>query len=200
MHSKHLAGHTEPGRGLRWLAAGAALVMGALLLPTTATVREAAAQAEAPAAEAEAPAAEEAPDPAEVDRGRRAYLRANCVYCHGWDGRGSLVEGEPPAPGFVETYLDHAGIVEVATCGRIGTTMRRHLRTAWTEEHPCYGLTAADIPEDEMPLPPYNWLNEQDIDAVATYIVTVFKGKEMTYENCIAWFSEGARQCDQFRD
>ena len=191
---------TRVGRGLdrargrvwQWLAGGAALALAALILPTSPGVSQGTAQAQEPAAE-------ETYDPDVVAAGRRAYLRANCVFCHGWNGRGSLVEGEPPAPGFIETGLDFDGLVETITCGRMSTTMRRHLRTAWTPAQPCYGLVEADLMPGEMPLPPYNYLNERDIRAVATFILAVFKDKEMTYENCIAWFREGARQCEEYR-
>lgn len=192
-----------------WLVAGAAIVIGALAFQTQA--QQPAAPAEAPAAPAEAPAVpaapaeapaatpvEAEPDPASVDIGRRAYLRANCVYCHGWNGKGALVEGEPPAPGFVETQLDRAAIIETVSCGRIATTMRRHLREAWSAEHPCYGLTEADLTEAEMPLQPYAWLNQEQIEGVADYILAVFKGKEMTKANCEAWFRPGAPQCAQY--
>jgi mono/diheme cytochrome c family protein len=148
------------------------------------------------------PAAAAEIDPAAVERGRRWYRdRAVCVYCHGWNGEGSLVEGEPPAPALTTTAVEGEFLIETIACGRIDKTMPRHLREAWTAAYPCYGgLTAADIPAGQMPPEPYgSFLNMEQIEDVAAYVEAVYRNKPMTFENCVAWFQREAPQCEQYR-
>ncbi|MCC6984149.1 MAG: cytochrome c [Bauldia sp.] len=152
-----------------------------------------------------APAAGEpaAIDQASVDRGRLLYRdRAVCVFCHGWDGKGSLVEGEPPAPPLVTTPIEGEFLVETIACGRINATMPRHLRESWSARYPCYGgMTSADLQPGEMPPNPRGaFLTMEQIQDVANFVEAVFRNKEMTLENCVAWFGRpDAPQCAQYR-
>ena len=142
-------------------------------------------------------------DQASVDRGRLLYRdRAVCVFCHGWDGKGSLVEGEPPAPPLVTTPVEGEFLIETIACGRISATMPRHLRESWSARYPCYGgMTSADLQPGEMPPNPRGaFLTMDQIEDVANFVEAVFRNKEMTLENCVAWFGRpDAPQCAQYR-
>src|SRR5262245_46482133 len=78
------------------------------------------------------PAASDPKDEAAVDRGRIVFRdTANCKYCHGWDGKGALVEGYPPATPLVRTVLTREALIETISCGRPRPGMPRHRADAW---------------------------------------------------------------------
>ncbi len=140
-------------------------------------------------------------DAASVERGQRLFRdRANCKYCHGWNGKGSLVEGEPPAPALTTTPLSKDDLIEVISCGRIGKTMPTHLQEAWTPAHPCYGLTSKDIDAKDLPRKPFGTLNPDQIVDVANYVLAAYRGKAMTWEICAAFFNNAnSHECDQYK-
>ena len=75
-----------------------------------------------------------------------------------------------------------------------------HFAEAWTPAFPCYGgLLTKDIGADQMPRKPFGTLTLDQIDDVVNYIFAVYKGKQMTYANCRAFFNGVAtRECDQY--
>ena len=140
-------------------------------------------------------------DDATIDLGIRVYkANAVCQLCHGWTGTGGIPGDEGAAgPPLTETQLGYDDIVEVVRCGRPVSGMPRHSRKAWTADEPCYGMVEADVGDGLPPGPEHNWLREEQIKAVAAWIVTAYKGKEMTLQTCERFFDAGARQCNDWR-
>ena len=123
-----------------------------------------------------------------------------CSFCHGWHGKGARVEGMGYGANLTETALERADLIEVIRCGRIGTWMPRHGRQAWKRDDKCYGLTAAEVGGDVPDTPVNAYLRDEQVEAVADYIIAVYKGKEMTLANCVAYYRETSRICDEFRN
>lgn len=140
-------------------------------------------------------------DQAALDDGLKVYKTTGvCQDCHGWNGDGGLPGDEGPAgPSLVITDLDREGIMEVVRCGRPSSGMPRHSKSAWSANETCYGMVTEDV-GDQMPPPPEGrWLRPSQIENVATYIIAVYKGKEMTLENCERFFHKGSRSCNDYR-
>lgn len=134
---------------------------------------------------------------ADNERGRQVYDSANCVGCHKWHGGGGGGYGGA-ALSLRETPLDRDGLIEVVRCGRPATRMPYHDRDAWANA-PCYGMDESDI-GDDMPPRAAGFLREAQIEAVADYVLVEIKGKgEPTYDDCVAYWGEGARQCEAMR-
>ena len=89
--------------------------------------------------------------------------------------------------------------LEVVRCGRPGTGMPYHDRDAYKESE-CYGgVTVTDLGND-MPQQAANFLRLRDIEIVVDYVLQHVKGKGApTYQDCIDFFSEGARACDVYK-
>ncbi len=133
----------------------------------------------------------------DLEAGQRVYERANCVGCHKWHGAGGGGYGGL-ALSLRETTLDREGIIETIRCGRPGTGMPYHARNAYRGGG-CFGLTEADLGAD---LPPkgQDMLRPREIEAVADYVIAAIKGRgEPTLDECLAFWGEGARQCDEMR-
>jgi len=132
------------------------------------------------------------------DEGQRIYEKANCVGCHKWHGGGGGGYGGS-ALSLRDTQLEREQIIEVVRCGRPGTGMPYHDRDAYKESE-CYdGLTVTDLGND-MPQQAANFLRLQDIELVVNYVLQHVKGKgEPSYQDCIDFFSEGARACDVYK-
>lgn len=147
------------------------------------------------------PAASDPKDEAAVERGRQVFRDvANCKYCHGWDGKGSLVEGYPPAPNLVNTLLERDDLIETISCGRPRPGMPRHRQDAWTATYKCYGMTKEEIGQDYPDPPQKRYLSQREIEDVADYILAVYKPGEMTYDNCQKYYApNGSRLCDQYK-
>jgi hypothetical protein len=130
--------------------------------------------------------------------GQRVYEKANCVGCHKWHGGGGGGYGGA-ALSLRETALEHAELLEVIRCGRPATGMPYHDRNAY-DEAPCYGgMTRSDLGAD-FPPKAASFLRAQEIEAVADYVVENLQGKsEPTYEDCVAFWGEGNRECDAMR-
>ncbi len=140
-------------------------------------------------------------DQATIDLGRRVYRdTAVCKFCHGWHGKGERVEGQGYGADLTKTELERDDIIEVVRCGRIGTWMPRHGRQAWKGDDKCYGLTVAEVGDDVPNTPEKAYLRDEQVEAVADYIIAVYKGKEMTLENCTAFYGETSRICEEFRN
>ncbi|MFO1184979.1 MAG: c-type cytochrome [Bauldia sp.] len=136
-----------------------------------------------------------------VARGLRLFRdRANCKYCHGWNGKGSLVEGEPPALPLTTTKLAQADLVEVINCGRIGKTMPFHNQEAYSANFPCYGLTTKELQPGDMPRKPFGTLSVEQANDIANYVLAAYRDKAMTWEICAAYFNNAAsRECEQYK-
>jgi mono/diheme cytochrome c family protein len=133
-------------------------------------------------------------DTASVARGLRIYRdQANCASCHGWNGLGGQVDPRPPS--LIDSQLDKNALVETIACGRIGRAMPNHLAGSWTPAFPCYGgKLTRDIAEDQMPRKPFATLTMDEINDVANYVLAFYKGKPMSYFNCVAYFGSSTVQ------
>jgi mono/diheme cytochrome c family protein len=91
------------------------------------------------------------------------------------DGR-----GDPRSPGkganLHTTQLGRDALVEVVTCGRVGTEMPYFDKYAY-EDRKCRGLSEADLGKDMPPFPHSNSLTQREIAAVVDYILATFVGK-----------------------
>ncbi len=139
-------------------------------------------------------------DEATIERGRVVYRDIGyCSFCHGWLGTGGLPGDEGAAgPALVETFFAYEGIIDWVSCGT-QAGMPQHLRTAWTEARRCFGMVVADL---DGPPPPRaeQYLRQNQIEDVAAYIVSIYKGKEMTFENCTKYWGENSRNCRRYQN
>jgi mono/diheme cytochrome c family protein len=113
----------------------------------------------------------------DVSFGRRIFHeKADCQFCHGVDGDG---RGDPRSPGRASdlrrTFLTREQLIEVIACGRPATQMPHFDRYAYEDR--CGGFAAAELGKDVPPDPHSTSLNRREIEAVADYILAVFKGK-----------------------
>jgi mono/diheme cytochrome c family protein len=134
----------------------------------------------------------------DLELGKRVYKKANCVGCHKWHGGGGGGYGGA-ALSLRETELDRDQLIEVIRCGRPGTHMPYHDRHAY-QTTSCYGgMTKADLGED-FPSQAAIFLRDPEILAVVDYVQHQLQGKgEPTKADCIAFWGEGERQCDEFK-
>lgn len=135
---------------------------------------------------------------ADLDLGRRAYEKANCVGCHKWHGGGGGGYGGA-ALSLRTTTLEHEYLIEVVRCGRPATRMPYHDRGAYKTSE-CYGgLSKADLGAD-FPPKAATFLREAEIEAVAEYVEAEIKGKgEPTYEDCVAFWGADSHECAAMR-
>jgi mono/diheme cytochrome c family protein len=135
---------------------------------------------------------------AQSEPGRAVYEKANCVGCHKWHGGGGGGYGGA-ALSLRETPLEHADLVEVIRCGRPATRMPYHDRNAYGGAE-CYGgMSKADLGADFPPKAAI-FLRAEEIDAVADYVIAWQQGRGApTYEDCVAFWGEGNRECQAMR-
>lgn len=147
------------------------------------------------------PAAADPNDEAAVARGLQVWRDvAICRYCHGWDAKGALVEGYPPATPLVNTILERDQLIEAVACGRPRPGMPRHRVDAWTKAYECYGMVKEDIGTDYPDPPQRRYLSAREIEDVVDYVIAVYKSGEMTYDNCQKYYApSGSRLCDQYK-
>jgi mono/diheme cytochrome c family protein len=128
------------------------------------------------------------------DLGRRVYEKANCVGCHKWHGGGGGGYGGA-ALSLRETALDRELLIEVIRCGRPATGMPYHDRHAYGTTA-CYGgMTKADLGADSPPKAAI-FLRDQEIEAVADYVIAQLQGKgEPTHADCVAFWGDGNKEC-----
>jgi len=131
--------------------------------------------------------------------GRDVYRKANCIGCHKWHGDGGGGYGGA-ALSLRETYLDRESLIEVIRCGRPETRMPYFDRKAYRSSAPCYdGVSRTDL-GSSFPPRAADPLRPEEIEAVADYVLTTLKGaEEPTYDECEAFWGEGARQCEAMR-
>jgi mono/diheme cytochrome c family protein len=127
--------------------------------------------------------------------GKDVYIKANCVGCHKWHGGGGGGYGGA-ALSLRETALDQEQLVEVVRCGRPGTGMPYHDRSAYRTGADCYGGLTADSLGSEAPPKAKTFLRPEEIQAVVTYVQEVVQGKGTpTHEDCVAFWGASSREC-----
>ena len=130
--------------------------------------------------------------------GQRIYEKANCVGCHKWHGNGGGGYGGA-ALSLRETQLDRDQIIEVVHCGRPGTGMPYHDRTAY-KDFSCFGGASAETFGPDMPAAAANFLRPKEIETVVDYVLQHIKGKGApTYQDCTDFFGDGARACGVYK-
>jgi mono/diheme cytochrome c family protein len=101
---------------------------------------------------------------------RLFHEKADCQFCH----------GDPRSPGkgsdLHATKLDREQVIEVIRCGRPGSEMPYFDKYAF-EDKSCYGLSATDLGKQMPPEPHSTSLTKREIEALADYILTTYKGK-----------------------
>ncbi len=128
--------------------------------------------------------------------GKRVYQRANCVGCHKWHGNGGGGYGGD-ALSLRKTELTKEQIVDTVRCGRPGTGMPYHARSAY-DNGSCFEISRADL-GDKMPPEAAIFLRPPEIEAVAAYVIANIKGKgEPSLEDCLAFFG-GGHVCDIYK-
>src|SRR4030081_3624885 len=110
--------------------------------------------------------------------GQRLYqAKADCQFCHGGNGDG---RGDPRSPGKApdlhQIRLDREQLIEVIRCGRPGSQMPHFDKYAY-EAKECYGLSAAELGQQIPPDPHSTSLTKREVEALADYILTTYKGK-----------------------
>ncbi|MCS3450427.1 c-type cytochrome [Bradyrhizobium pachyrhizi] len=140
--------------------------------------------------------AQSASDP--TDAGKAVFKRGNCVGCHKWHGNGGGGYGGD-ALSLRKTELTREQIIETVTCGRPGTGMPFFVRGSY-DTTKCYEMTRQDV-ADRMPPEANVFLRPNEIEAVADYVLARVKGKgEPTYDECIAFFGDGSRVCNIYKE
>lgn len=137
-------------------------------------------------------------EPRNISRGREIFRdKAQCHWCHGWDGRGSQSD-MGFGPSLRESFLDLEGVIEVVTCGRIGKEMPAHDQKAYEDDR-CYGLTKADLNPEEVPTPGLAILRTNEIEMVAAFLMEWVIQKELNLGYCVRYYGEDAAACEEFR-
>ena len=140
--------------------------------------------------------AQSASDP--TDAGKAVFKRGNCVGCHKWHGNGGGGYGGD-ALSLRKTELTREQIIETVRCGRPGTGMPFFVRGSY-DTTKCYEMTRQDV-ADRMPPEANVFLRPNEIEAVADYVLARVKGKgEPTYDECIAFFGDGSRVCNIYKE
>jgi mono/diheme cytochrome c family protein len=133
-------------------------------------------------------------------RGKTVYTNVGrCTECHGWggDGTGSNPRSPGKAANLRETQLDAQGLYDIIACGIPGTPMPYHLSSAYRNADVCYGMTAADFGEGEMP-PKGKTFREKDVWNLVAFIEEWFKPKAGTKADlaeCEEFFGGTSRNC-----
>ena len=139
------------------------------------------------------------PASAQEDRtitfGREIFKeKANCQFCHRWDGNGDQGYGGI-AFSLRATELDRDQLIEIVRCGRPNTGMPYHDAFAYTDKR-CYDSTKADMGE-AMPHQGTAFLQRREVEAVVDFVLAEFKGKgPADYAECTRFWGSTSRQCD----
>jgi mono/diheme cytochrome c family protein len=132
-----------------------------------------------------------------TDAGKAVFKRANCFGCHKWHGNGGGGYGGD-ALSLRKTELTREQIIETVACGRPGTGMPFFARGAYDNVQ-CYGMTRQDA-GSQIPPEANTFLRQNDVEAVADYVITYVKGKgEPTYSECVDFFGSTSRVCDVYK-
>jgi mono/diheme cytochrome c family protein len=136
--------------------------------------------------------------PDQTDAGKHVFQRANCMGCHKWHGNGGGGYGGD-ALSLRKTQLTREQIIETVSCGRPGTGMPFFVRGAY-DATKCYDMDRKDA-GDQMPPEANVFLRPPEIEAVTDYVIAHIKGKgEPAYDECTAFFANGSRVCNVYRD
>ena len=134
------------------------------------------------------------------ESGQAVFKRANCVGCHKWHGDGGGGYGGA-ALSLRKTELEKQQIMETVRCGRPGTGMPYFSRNSYPPDGApqCYNLTPKDL--ESMHVAQANvFLQPEEIEAVAEYVISAIKGKgEPNLTDCIAFFGEDSKACDVYK-
>lgn len=137
--------------------------------------------------------AEQTPDP---ERGKVVFRTVGgCVNCHGWaaDGETGVNLRSPPGSNLRDSTLDVQGLIEVIACGRPGTAMPYHDKSAHRDDR-CYGLVRSDLDPDTAPTRGKS-LRGEDIASLASYLQTRVIGLGApTFAECADFFDNPAAQ------
>jgi hypothetical protein len=134
------------------------------------------------------------------ETGQAIYKRANCVGCHKWHGDGGGGYGGA-ALSLRKTELEKPQIMETVKCGRPGTGMPYFSRDSYPADGApqCYGLNSKDL-EIMHVAQAGVFLRQEEIEAVADYVLSSIKGKgDPNLADCVAFFGEGSKACGVFK-
>jgi len=146
----------------------------------------------APASAQEKPSAEEL---RAIEFGKEIFKnKAQCQYCHKWDGGGDQGYGGL-ALSLRKTQLTPEQMSEVIRCGRPTTGMPYHEKFAYTDKR-CYGMDEAELGSRTPTLPPGSTLQRREVEALADYLLAKVVGRgAVTKEECEEVFGASARSC-----
>jgi len=132
-----------------------------------------------------------------IEFGKEIYkVKANCQYCHKWDGSGDTGYGGV-ALSLRKTALTREQFTEVVKCGRPLKGMPYHDQYAYTDKR-CYGMTRDDLGKDMPPMGEY--LSKREIEAVVNYLFAKDVGHgESTYQDCVDFWGSETRQCEPMK-
>jgi len=132
-----------------------------------------------------------------TDAGKAVFKRANCFGCHKWHGNGGGGYGGD-ALSLRKTELTREQIIETVACGRPGTGMPFFTRGAY-DAIKCYDMNRKDV-GSQMPPEASTFLRANDIDVVASYVISHIKGRgEPNYAECVSFFGDTSRVCDIYK-
>lgn len=150
--------------------------------------------------------AQQADTAATIATGIRVYKeQGECWRCHGWNGTGGLpnvgdvADAPDPGPALTTSRMDRQAMLEMVSCGRPEGKMPPFAPGAWTPQRRCYGKVAADLAPGERPPVAQVTLTQGQIEAVVTYVLSVYQGKSMTRAYCLQYFGVAQTPvCDPF--
>ena len=138
------------------------------------------------------------PEPALVALGKTMWKdQVPCRECHGAMGNGIPdIPQQPSGANFRTTTLSPEDLATTIKCGRPGTEMPHFDPKAYTDTR-CYGSTAADMGTN---VPPVGMsLSDRQVNALVAFIEATFVGKgDPTFEQCVAFWGEGASTCARY--
>lgn len=130
----------------------------------------------------------------DLEMGKTVYRDANCIGCHKWHGDGGGGYGGA-ALSLRTTEMDRDLLIEVIACGRPATRMPYHARGAYKSVD-CYDGSSKTDFGDDFPPKAAKLLRDEQIEAVADYLIAKLQGQgEATFDQCVDFWGEGARQC-----
>jgi mono/diheme cytochrome c family protein len=132
-----------------------------------------------------------------LEQGKEIYkVKANCQFCHKWDGGGDQGYGGN-ASSLRKTFLTPEQLREVVKCGRPTTGMPYHDQFAYTDKR-CFDMTRADLGKDMPPIG--EPLQAREIDAVVKYLYAKVVGRgPATYDDCVDFWGKDTRQCEPMK-
>lgn len=133
------------------------------------------------------------------ERGKIVFRTAGgCVNCHGWaaDGKTGINMRAPTGSNLREAASDKDALTEAIKCGRPGTAMPYHDRTAYRDDR-CFGMVMSDFDPGSAPTRGKS-IRDKDIANLVAYLQTHVIGLgEPTYEECANFFDNpAARACE----